>query len=140
MAESRDHPIGLELVLVYLGLSGGYHALNGLVLWWTGNAVGPINLVFAALSVVLGLGLFWAVVALYADPGDERMLGASLLLVLVVLLDLLAVTIAQSVPAGVDLLGCLIAMGYLMHRRGSHGTGTEMDESDSVHDLGRDYP
>lgn len=141
MAQDTDNrSLVIRVVGAYLFLSGLYHLLDGSLMIVGGLGGVTLNVLFATLSLVLGLGLVFSAGGLFLFGSGGWYLGAGLLTLFTVMLDMMSVLLRENPAAGLDALFLLVGLVVIVRRQSSDRSRADMDEEDSVHDIGRDYP
>lgn len=138
-SDSADRSLTVRMVAVYLFFSGGYHLLDG-ALKLGGAGDRTLNILFAVLSVVLGVGLLLSAGGLVRYGSGNWYLGAGLVTLCTVLLDTMGVMLTMLPAYGLDAILLLAGLVLVVRSQSSTRTRADMDEDESVHSIGRDYP
>ncbi len=124
----------------YLFLSGLYHLLDGGLMFSAGVGNSTLNILFASLSIALGLGLVLSAAGLFVLGSGGWSMGVAMLTLLVVLLDIMDILLRGTPAAAFDILLLLVVLVVIVRRQSGEAARAGMEEDESVHDIGTDYP
>lgn len=139
MSDNERVPTRVKLVAFVVCLSGGYHLADGVALVANGVGDSTLNILFAGLSISLGLGLVLSAAALFLVGSGGWFTGAAMVLLCTALVDVTSVLLRGSVVSALDAVVLLACLVVVVRMESADRQRADMDEEESVHSL-LDYP